>query len=55
MYLNERYREEHMKVVLENGIDFKESDCKQFFDNTFEIKEEKLSRIAKSIGFDECV
>lgn len=55
MHLNERYREEHMKVVLENGIDFKESDCKQFFDNTFEIKEEKLSRIAKSIGFDECV
>ena len=55
MHLNDRYKEEHMKVVLEKGIDFKESDCTQFFDSTFEIKKEKLSRIAKSIGYDECV
>lgn len=54
MQVNERYKTEVIRVVLENGIDFKPSDCKKFFSDNFEIKEEKLNAIAKSIGFDEC-
>lgn len=55
MQVNENFKSETLKVVLENGIDFHANDCKTFFSNTFEIKEEKLHKIAKSIGFDECV
>ena len=56
MYLNSKYREEHIVVVLENGIDFKASDCMPHMKcGTFVIKEDKLNSIAKAIGFDSCV
>ena len=56
-------RKYHVMVVrLENGIDFKPSDCVRFPSDSkaygcvhyFEISESKLQQLAKSIGFDEC-
>ena len=55
MLVNEKFRSETLKVVLESGVDFNPKDCQRFFDETFEIKEDKLHKIAKAIGFDECV
>lgn len=54
MHVNERYVEEHARVVLEKGIDFTESDLIHFFDS-FVIGEDKLNKIAKSIGYDSCI
>lgn len=62
MQVNERYKTETLKVVLENGIDFKPGDCMRFPEETkiifgnalFEISTQKLEQIARSIGFDEC-